>query len=138
MTENIIELLYTGEYSCVIAKGDEVRTFKRRGVVDLYELLLQEPACLKEARIADKVVGKAAAALMLLGGVEEVYAGVISLPALTLLHDSGVKVQGLEIVDYIQNRSRTGWCPLETICRPEKSAEDVLPLVKEFIEKMNR
>ena len=64
--EELINLLHSGGYSCVIANGDNIRTFTQRGVADLYDLLTQEPDFLKGASIADKVVGKGAAALMIL------------------------------------------------------------------------
>lgn len=60
--EELINLLHSGGYSCVIANGDNIRTFTQRGVADLYDLLTQEPDFLKGASIADKVVGKGAAA----------------------------------------------------------------------------
>lgn len=131
--EEIIELLHREQCSCVIANGD-IRTFRQRGVADLYELLNREPEFLQGASIADKVIGKAAAALMVLGGVKEIYADVISEPALALLQEAAVKVSFGQAVDHIINRTRTGWCPLETICYQIKSAPEILPLIREFIE----
>ena len=71
--EELINLLHSGGYSCVIANGDNIRTFTQRGVADLYDLLTQEPDFLKGASIVDKVVGKGAAALMILGGIRELH-----------------------------------------------------------------
>ena len=71
--EELINLLHTGGYSCTIANGGKIRTFTQRGVADLYDLLTQEPEFLKGALIADKVVGKGAAALMILGGIRIIY-----------------------------------------------------------------
>ena len=59
--KELIDMLHAGEYSCVIANGERIRTFTRRGVADLYDLLVQEPEFLHGAFVADKVVGKAAA-----------------------------------------------------------------------------
>lgn len=132
--EEIIELLHREQCSCVIANGD-IRTFRQRGVADLYELLNREPEFLQGASIADKVIGKAAAALMILGGVKEIYADVISEPALALLREAAVEVSFGQAVDHIINRTQTGWCPLETICYQIKSAPEILPLIREFIER---
>ena len=74
--EKLINLLHTGGYSCTIANGGKIRTFTQRGVADLYDLLTQEPEFLKGALIADKVVGKGAAALMILGGIKELYTDI--------------------------------------------------------------
>ncbi|WP_303011059.1 DUF1893 domain-containing protein [uncultured Bacteroides sp.] len=135
--EELIGLLHAGKYSCVIANGNKIRTFTRRGVIDLYDLLVQEPDYLKGAVIADKVVGKGAAALMVLGGIKEVYADIISSKALSLFRKYGVKVGFAQEVPFIWNRARTGGCPVETMCSEEESAEAILPLIREFLEKVS-
>ena len=58
-----------------------MRIFRERGVADLFRLQHEEPQLLRGAFIADKVVGKGAAALMVLGGVEGLFADVVSRPA---------------------------------------------------------
>ncbi len=132
----IICLLQLGEYSCVVRNYGEVFTFIRPGVADLYHLVTGKPCFLKDAAVADKVIGKGAAALMILGGVKEVYAEVISLSALMLLRDNGVETDFKNVVPFIWNRNRTDWCPLERICYEKDSPEEILPLIKEFMEKM--
>ena len=134
--ENIISLLHSGGYSCVISNGADVRTFTRRGVADLYDLLENEPDFLKGASVADKVIGRAAAALMILGGVKEVYTDLISRQALILFNATDTKLSYENSVDIIHNRDKSGWCPLETICYEEESPEAILPLVKDFITRM--
>lgn len=134
--EDLISLLHLGGYSCVIANGENIRTFTQRGVADLYDLLVREPEFLKGAKIADKVVGKGAAALMILGGVKELYTDVISQNALDLFQSSEVKVGFSEKVPFIWNRDHSGWCPVETMCKEEKSAENILPLIHDFLERM--
>lgn len=133
--DELIKLLHGGGYSCVIRNG-EIRTFTQRGVADLYDLLNGEPVFLKGAQVADKVIGKAAAALMVLGGVAEVYTDIISESALVLLRQAGIRVDCREVVARIRNRAKTGWCPLETICYEEKEAENMYPLIRDFIERM--
>lgn len=130
----LARMLHEGGYSCVVYNG-EVRTFSGRGVADLYLLLKNEPEFLKGASVADKVVGKGAAALMVLGGVKELYAGVVSKPALDLLSDAGVKVSFGREVPQIRNRENTGFCPLESLCLDEDSAERILPLIDGFIRE---
>ena len=81
--DELIRLLHEGGYSCVIRK-EEIRTFTQRGVADLYDLLNQHPVFLHGAQVADKVVGKAAAALMVLGGVREVSGRFIRISSVSL------------------------------------------------------
>ena len=134
--EELIQSLRDGNYSCVVKNLNKTYTFSQRGVADLYDMVKNKSGILKGASVADKVVGKAAAALMILGGVSELYAEVISLPALTLLRAAGVAVDfGCE-VPFIENRNKTDWCPLEKKCYNETSADSIFPRITEFIEKM--
>ena len=88
--QQLKERLLVEQCSCVIYNQGEVRIFRERGVKDLYRLLKEEPEFLAGASMADKVIGKAAAALLALGGVREVFALVISLPARELLERAGI------------------------------------------------
>jgi tonB-dependent outer membrane receptor len=99
-------------------------------------LLTQEPDFLKGASIADKVVGKGAAALMILGGIRELHTDIISSKALDLLRSSDIKVHFVQEVPFIWNRDHTGWCPVETMCSEKESAEAILPLIRDFLEKI--
>lgn len=135
--KEIIELLHKGEYSCVISNG-EVRTFTQRGIADLYQLLNNDADFLNGASIADKVVGKAAAALMILGKIKELYTDIISLPALNLLNEAGINVGFGKVVPFIENRDKTDWCPMEKMCYKEESVEAIFPFIKDFISKMQQ
>jgi len=75
---------------------------------------------------------------MILGGVAELHADVISEPALSLLAESPVRVSYGEKVPSIRNRARTGFCPLETLCKDAKTAAQCLPLIDEFINSMKK
>ncbi len=133
--KELIDLLHSGGYSCVIANEGKKYTFTQRGVADLYYLLTQKPALLKGALIADKVVGKGAAALMILGGIKELYTDVVSSDALSLFQTSDVKVSFAQEVLFIWNRTRTARCPVETLCRNEQSAAAILPLIRDFLKQ---
>lgn len=129
----LVDRLRDEDASCVIRNGAETRVFRERGVKDLFCLLETDPAFLAGALVADKVVGKGAAALMVLGGVRAVHAGVVSTPALGLFAVAHIPVEyGLE-VPHIINRTKTGWCPVETLCRDCRTAEECLPLIRGFL-----
>ncbi len=130
---DIIDTLHREGCSCVIACGDSVTLCRERGVADLLRLLDTSPATLKGAAVADKVVGKGAAALMMLGGVKAVYADVVSRPALDLFAMSDIDVGYGRRVDNIINRAGTGICPVESLCAGCRTAADCLPLIRKFI-----
>ena len=131
--ENLIDLLHKGSYSCVVGNQQGVFIYTRRGVADLYELYQNDPEKLLNANIADKVVGKAAATLMVLGKIKNVYADVISTPALDILRQFGVTVDYAIEVPFIKNREKSGICPLETLCSNCKSIKEVMFVIKDFM-----
>lgn len=134
--QQIINLLQSEQCSCVIRKGDTIRIFRKRGVQDLYRLLKDDPDFLKGAFVADKVVGKAAAALMILGGVEEIFTFTVSRLARDLFERSAVKLGFAQEVPYIINRAGTGWCPMESRCRDLDTPEACFGQVEEFLNTM--
>lgn len=132
-----VGLLHRENLSCVIVKGDRMVKCRERGVKDLYRLLTTEPDVLSGAFVADKVVGKGAAALMILGHIAGLWADVISEPALKLLETSTVDVSYGERVENIVNRAGTGICPVESLTQKCATARDCLPLIRDFIENQN-
>lgn len=135
MPDELIRILQDGNHSLVVA-GDGIRTFDGRGISDLYGLLTEHPGWLRGASVADKVVGKGAAALLILGGVRELFAGVVSTSALGLLKDSGIPVRFSQEVAHIVNRKGDGVCPVETLCKECTTAAQCLPLIREFVAKI--
>lgn len=133
LLQELMERLTAEQCSCVIRSGSAIRVFRERGVRDLHHLLTREPQFLRGALVADKVVGKGAAALMILGGVEGLYAGVLSRPARDLLVGAGVWTTYDTLVPHIVNRAKTDRCPLEKRCDEAATAEECRPLIEAFI-----
>lgn len=128
-------MLHREACSCVIAVGDKVRLCYERGVKDLLRLLKEEPEMLNGAFVADKVVGKGAAALMVLGGVSSVYADVVSRPALGLFEDADIEIDYGICVPNIINRTGTDICPVEKLCADAVTAHECLSLIEKFISE---
>ena len=118
-----LSLLQEGPYTCILCTGELVLTCQKRGIVPLLEFW--EDGKLKGACVADKIIGKAAALLLLLGGAKAVYGEVMSETACKLLKDAGLQVRYGTLVPYIINRRGDGMCPMEQavqqIDEPEKA-----------------
>lgn len=134
--QQAIATLHATHCSCVIANGSRLEQFHERGVKDLHHLLHNDKALLDGAFIADKVVGKGAAALMIAGGVKEVYASVMSRAALSLFQSHGLEVEYGLLVDNIINRAGTDICPVEKLCSACQTANECLPLIEDFVSKL--
>lgn len=136
--EHTVALLFAENCSCVVRKDDTIKIFHRRGVADLLSMLHNEPSFTAGAFIADKVVGKGAAALMVLCGFAEVFADVVSTPARQLLEQANVRLSFSVEVPNIINRSNTGVCPVESLCAECRTAEECLPKIEEFVSAAAR
>lgn len=133
--KDLVGILHEGGHSLVVANGD-ICTFDGRGVSDLFQLLEDDPGFLCGAAVADKVVGKAAAALMALAGVRELYADIISQPALDLLRSNGIQIEYGKIVPHIINRAGTGLCPLEVRCMSCATLQECLVQIRAFMKEI--
>lgn len=129
----LLRQLEEGRYSCVVYNNDETRTYSQRGVLDLYELVSSKSEFLSGAVMADKIIGKGAAAMIVLGGVKAVSTGVICSSALKMLKDNGVKVYFDEEVDHIDNNAKTDWCPLEKRVKDIATPQDCWPVIEQFV-----
>ena len=104
--EYLKSLLQREEVRGVVRSADgEIREFHRQGVIDLFTLLTEEPQMLKDAQIADRVIGRGAALLMVKGRVREVFAYVISEPALDVLLQAGIPATYAILQPHIINRT---------------------------------
>lgn len=132
------QLLQALGCSCVIASRLGLLIGWERGVADLWDFLRREPDWLKGAFVADKVVGKAAASLMVKAEVAELHTRVLSRPAAELLGRYGLPFTALEITDHIINRQGNDWCPLEKRCFDTPDVDVCLERIGEFLDQVRR
>lgn len=125
--------LETGEYNCIVVKNDVAMHFRSPGVKTLMTLLNEDPSLLENSTVFDTIVGKGAAALLILGKVREVYAEVLSENAVSLLEEYGLKYSYKTLVTHIENRTKTGLCPIENISMECSTPEEVKARIIEFI-----
>ena len=135
--KQLIDILHDEGLTLVVRSNDgKISRLTQRGVKDLISLVTEQPEVLQGALIADKAVGKAAAACMVVGGVRQVYADVMSEPALVLLQAHDVDTQYGQLVDHIINRTGTDWCPMEKLSRDEDDPAAIIQKVKHQLQQM--
>ena len=133
--KQLIDILHNEGLTLVIRDSNgEIHRFTQRGVKDLLSLVQDRPEVLRGALIADKAVGKAAAACMVVGGIGQVHADVMSEPALALLQAHGISSGYDQLVDHIINRTKTGWCPMELLSRDEDDPDAIIGKIKDFFQ----
>ena len=111
-TINIEELISKlGDHSLLVYKNGEITFQDEHGIQPL--IIQIKKKGLKNTIAVDKVIGKAAALLMVYGKVKQVHTNIIAKDAIPVFEKYKVKYSYNEVVDYIQNRKKDGLCPME-------------------------
>ncbi|MCH5230327.1 MAG: DUF1893 domain-containing protein [Muribaculaceae bacterium] len=130
--EELVAELKEGKSNCIIIKGEDAYRFCLPGVRALMTLLKENPGLLKGSVIFDKVVGKGAAALIILGEVKEIYADIISEHAVALLTTTDIKFRYEEKVPFIENKTKDGVCPIEMLSISCSDPKDIHEKISMF------
>ena len=136
--ESAKEQLHNNNFSIVIVGENDVYTSTKHGVAPLLEILDGGNDVIKNSFVADKVVGKAAALLMVKGGVKEVYADIISSHALDVFEKYKIKTYYGNLVEYIINRDKTGMCPMEKAVLEVDEPNTAYDVLKKKIAEMRK
>lgn len=128
-------LLESGDYTCVLCRGEEILTATERGVKPLLNWL-DSGLDLTGYSAADRVVGRATAFLYCLLGVTEVYARVMSHPAAEVLKAGGISAEAGQLVEGIINRRGTGPCPFESAVMDIQAPNEALIAIRRKMEQM--
>ncbi|MBR2147344.1 MAG: DUF1893 domain-containing protein [Muribaculaceae bacterium] len=115
----------------------EVIEFHSPGVKDLFTLVVSRPNALVGATVADRVIGRGAALLLVLGKVERVYASLISSQAVEVFQEAGIRVDYDKMVPNIINRDGSGICPVEKLTMSITDPEVAREKIKEFLISKN-
>lgn len=134
--DQAIELLIQKNVSCVVLREKETFTAGGVGVKPLMTFLRQDPRFFEGALVADKVIGKAAAMLLLASGVSEVYGAVMSESADHLLTERGIRHRWGELVPFIRNRDGSGMCPLEEAVQELQDPEEAFSVLDLRIQEL--
>ena len=107
-----VTLLHSDSYTCILCDRDRILTSRSNGITPLLTRI-EDKEDLRGMVCADKIIGKAAAMLLLYGGVRAVHGDVLSVRAKALLEREGVAVSYGVLTDGIINRKGDGPCPME-------------------------
>ena len=101
-------------HSCVVhtATGNTL-TSDERGIRPPLLWLRENPAQLRGAAVADKIIGKAAALLFVYGGVHSIWAECMSDAAINFLRSTGIDFEYAARTEAILMRDGSDICPME-------------------------
>ena len=120
----------------MVENHDIVTTCSEPGVRDLEYLLDHDPEMLHGATIADKVIGKAADAMVVVRGEKEQYAEVKKTKDTPFLEEAGIAYTYGTLVDTIKEEGDR--CQLEKITAPATTPEETVALLRTHFEEKKR
>lgn len=138
------EEILSGGCSCILIKADQIiHRGAGRGVSPLLELMADEEGRqkLKGAIVVDKIIGKAAAMILILGEAAGVYALTMSANGKEYVQKHQLNHNYDRCVDVISNREKNGICPIERsvidIDDPQAGYEKIKQTRKQLMENIS-
>jgi hypothetical protein len=119
----------------VVKDGNILISTQKGGIRPLFDAVSELGYKMEGSCIADKVIGKAAAALCISAGVKGVYTPVMSRAAKGLLANNGIIHSTHLLVPWILNKDRSDLCPLEKLTMETDNWMEIVEIVKEFLSK---
>ncbi len=138
MTDKLKEAMLSLKGHTVCAVYNETLNLSReRGLKPLIGWLEEDPDFLRGACVADKIIGRAAAFIMVHAGAAEVYAGVISHGALSVFEEAGIPCTYTNTCIAISNRRGDGICPMEKAVSRIKDPKEAYETLREKVLSLN-
>ncbi|MGN1479279.1 MAG: DUF1893 domain-containing protein [Acutalibacteraceae bacterium] len=112
----------------VLSDGSEYSS-ERRGIAPLLLPIKNNRRFFDGAFVGDKIIGKAAAELLVYSGAKYVYAKTISRSAKAVFDTHGVEYDYSVFTESIVNRNGDGPCPMEQAVAQSKSLDESFDLI---------
>lgn len=134
-----IELLHNERLTLAIVKdGKVVFSSKDKGIKPLYKAITEFKADLEGSSVADRVTGRAAAMICAHGGIKYLKTGLISDNGINVLKSTNIIYEYDERAPFIENRDRSGMCPIEKLSLKAENIEELLSRISNFLENINK
>ncbi len=102
------------QYTCTVIQDDtKIYRSTLTGIKPLVYWLREQPQILKGSYVIDKIVGKASALLLIYGQAGRVHGLTMSKAAVAVLTAHNIPFSYDTLTDFIENRDKTGMCPME-------------------------
>lgn len=137
--EKAKSLLFEEELTLVVVKdGEIIFKSKDKGIKPMFILATELKEKAKGGALADRVIGKGAAILAGYIGIKEIYTDLISQGGIERLEHYKIPYSMENSCDYIKNRDKTGYCPIENISKDIEEPLILIESIKELFKKISK
>lgn len=131
-----LEILQENQYTCVAIKDDFEYHSKLNGIAPIMQPMLENEFFFKDCEVADKVIGKSAAMLLIKSQVLHIHAMILSEHAKDILDKYHISYTYDKLVPYIINRTKDGMCPMENTVLDIDDLEQGFYALQETLKKL--
>lgn len=122
-------------HSICLCKDGKILFSDKRGIVPMMEFIGKNDD-LEGFSVADLVVGKAAAMLMVKAKIKNVFAKTLSEEGRKVLEKNGISYEYEVLTEKIMNRAGTDVCPMEKTVKNIDEPEEAYNALKEKLSSM--
>ena len=123
----------SGKYTLVICKDEDIIKSDVTGIRPVMTLI-DSKKDYKGYSAADKIVGRAVAFLYTLLQVKNLYGETMSKGAVEILKNAGIYYEYKTLTDYIENRQKTGMCPMDEAVKDIDNPKDAYEAIRNKIK----
>ena len=134
--DQLKKLLNKDDIVCAVYNNQTLLTSNLKGIRPWIKWLKECPELLENAIAVDKVIGKAAAMLMVVAKVKSVYTPIISEQAQEYLKTQSIHFEYDKTVPFISNVEKNGLCPMEKTIVDISDAYEGYQLLLEKIQHL--
>jgi hypothetical protein len=118
----------------IVKQGNILFESKSKGLKDLFEAVKRLGTSLRNASIADQIVGKAAAFIFVYARVNSVFAVTISEKGFEVLEQNHVSAEYWNIIPDVLNKERIDVCPFEKMVKDCRDAKGAFAILKKGLQ----
>lgn len=131
------KLMFEEDLRLVLVKdGKVLYKTDNRGIKPIYYIAKNLKEEVRGASLSDRVIGRGAGIIVKYLELNKIYTELISKTAMDILDNTDIEYFYMKDVDYIENRQRTGLCPIEEMTERIKDPIDLLNSIEEFLNRI--
>ncbi len=132
------ELLEKENLTIVLVKdGKVIYKSKDKGIRPMFTIARELKEEGKGAALADRVIGKGAAILAAYVEIGEIYGKLISSAGIERLDHYGIPYSMETSCEYIKNRDKTDFCPIEKISMEIEDPKKLIESIENFLKNIS-
>jgi len=132
--DTAIQFLKQG-HSCVAVRGEAIFTSDQSGIAPLL-LWEKQGLNLQGFAVADRLIGRASALLLVNAGAKSAYTPTLSLSGQKVLEQYNIPVRFETLIEQVLNKDRTDMCPMEKASMSIEDPKQAVKVLRETISKL--